>query len=808
VNIKYIIVLTFLFRFLETNAQTVISGKVFNAANEPLAFVDVSVVEKINFGTTTDIEGNYKLKLYEGAYTLVFSFVGFETIKIPVIVKKKTITQNVVLNQEISEIYSIKVNSKKNDKSEEIIKNVIDNKNKFLYQKAYSVEAYIKANETFNVKVKKRDDSTLKNDTVINKNFGFAEIFLKTFFDSPNKIKEERLGVKIIGDKSSLFYLSHTEGDFNFYKNLIKVPALSESPFLSPISNSGLIAYKFKSIKVYEENGQKLYKIKVSPGILGNALFSGEITIIDSIWAIKSLRLTAPKYHLSEYDFFEIYQEFTLDSGQSILQKQVFNYSSGKGLNKKDGSTTVLYNKPVLNIAVGKKFFNSELSSTKQDAYERDSNYWIDIRKEPLNRSEVDLIRQNDSIIALVTQKSYQDSVDEVTNKITFTKLFFFGQTNYKRSTQRNWYFKPLIFIYTPLYIAGPRLNYWVSYNKIFKNKKEINFLVRPNYGFLNKDIKGSASFSKLYNPFSRARYSFSVGEDFGIINPFESWIRTFARSNFFTQTFASVSHKQELVNGLYFQIGAEVASRRSVANYKFDSRGDSLWGGNSNVVDFKDFNAFYGNFTLSYVPFQKYIREPFQKLVLGSKWPEFYVKYRKGLPAFKSTINFDYLEFGVEQELKVGLLGNSKYRITSGEFINTKDLRIIDYKFQRSIGPIFFSNPLYSFQGLDSSFSVRKRYLEAHYFHRFNGSIINKIPIIKKLNLIEVVGGGFLYTQERNLKYVEVFVGFEKIIRVLKERIKIGIFVVGAQSNLFQYQPQLKFTIEVYDKVANQWPY
>jgi hypothetical protein len=185
------------------------------------------------------------------------------------------------------------------------------------------------------------------------------------------------------------------------------------------------------------------------------------------------------------------------------------------------------------------------------------------------------------------------------------------------------------------------------------------------------------------------------------------------------------------------------------------------------------------------------------------------------------SVVDFDYLEFLVEQEVKIGLAGISKYRVKSGEFLNVRDLRLVDQHFQRSAGPIFFTNPLYSFQGIDTSYSTIKRFYEGHYLHRFNGAIIKKLPLLKKLNLVEVAGGGFLYTRDmvkqnsdplmsidKSLFYAEAFFGFEKVIRLWKERLRIGVFVVIADSNRFNYPAQLKFTIESYSNTANKWPY
>lgn len=798
----------FLSFYLNINAQRhLVEGKVLNSANEPIAYVSVSIEEMPNFGTTTDIKGGYQLKLDEGSYTLVFSFLGYKTVKLPVIVNSKSINlkYNVILEQEEAEFSGVKISVKKIDNSEEVIKNVINNKYKYLYQAAFSSEAYIKAVESAEIINSKK---IAKNDSLKSKSFNIAEINLKVYQSSPNKIKEIRNGVKKIGSIEGLFFLTHTDGDFNFYKNLIDVPALSEMPLLSPISNSGLFAYKFKLLQTYTDSNFKYYRIKVSPSLLGNALFQGEITIVDSLWAIKSLKLTMPKYHMTEYDFFEVEQTYQLDSGRSCLEYMKFNYQSKAVKNIKSGVTEVFYSNYLFDLTVNKKFFGNEISKTEQEAYERDSSYWTQLRKSPFSTEEIAFIRKNDSIEAIINQKEWRDSVDRIYNRLTFKKLFFFGQGNYKRSVERTWFFKPLIFSYLPFYIAGPRFDYWVNYSKEYKNKKDFNVFVRANYGTLNNDLKGNVNISRLYNPFKRASYSIRLGSDFGIINGFESWVRLFARSNFYIHDFVSFYHRKELLNGLYLGTGGEYSNRRSVSGLNFDSRGDSLWGGNSQIIDFSFYQALYFNLYVGYVPFQKYIREPYQKLILGSKWPEIFMRYKKGLPVLGSVVDFDYLEFGLEQDVKVGLVGNSKFRVVSGEFLTSKDLRIVDFKFQRRAGPIFFSNPLYSFQGIDTSYSTLKRFYEAHYFHRFNGAIINKIPILKKLNIIEVAGGGFLYTHERNLTYFEGFVGIEKVIRLWNERIKIGVFVVGAKSNLYNYLPQFKFTIETYDKVTNKWPY
>jgi hypothetical protein len=183
------------------------------------------------------------------------------------------------------------------------------------------------------------------------------------------------------------------------------------------------------------------------------------------------------------------------------------------------------------------------------------------------------------------------------------------------------------------------------------------------------------------------------------------------------------------------------------------------------------------------------------------------YAKWRKGVHGvLNSEIDFDYVEVGLKQRLHLGLAGISEYHIYSGEFISQKDLRYVDYKFISRGNPGLFNNPMTSFQALDSTFPVFKRFYEAHYLHQFNGSLINKIPIIKKLNLLEVAGTSMLYLPERNLKYLEAFVGLEKIIRIWNERFKIGYYVVVSAANKNNNPFQFKVGFDQYNKRKNSW--
>jgi Family of unknown function (DUF5686) len=319
-----------------------------------------------------------------------------------------------------------------------------------------------------------------------------------------------------------------------------------------------------------------------------------------------------------------------------------------------------------------------------------------------------------------------------------------------------------------------------------------------------------------MYNPFNRGFYSIKLQKDFEYIFSGDAWNRMLSRNNYYLNKALGFGHGVEIANGLFFYSDVDIAFRRSLSGYKTNDLLDSsrfitnLLDSNK-VQAFDPYNAFYGTLRLEYTPRQRFIREPKEKIILGSKWPTFYALYKKGVPGiFNSKVNFDYLEFGIKQTFKLGTLGISNYTFKTGSFNNKKDLRLVDYKYQRQGDPLFFSNPSEAFQSLDSTFPVFKRFYEGHFLHEFNGALLNKVPLFKKLRLREVAGGGFLFAPERNnLRYGEVFGGVERVFKYPFNQLgkfKVGVYISASAANQFKNPVQFKIGITTWDRKNGKW--
>lgn len=78
-----------------------VSGRVYNDIGEPMPFVTVQVTGT-NTGATTDINGNYQVQIPANAPSLTFSYVGSESIQLPISLTRMDVTmveQNVQLEE-------------------------------------------------------------------------------------------------------------------------------------------------------------------------------------------------------------------------------------------------------------------------------------------------------------------------------------------------------------------------------------------------------------------------------------------------------------------------------------------------------------------------------------------------------------------------------------------------------------------------------------------------------------------------------------------------------------------------------------
>ncbi|MCC5924518.1 MAG: carboxypeptidase-like regulatory domain-containing protein [Crocinitomicaceae bacterium] len=817
---SFLYALLFLIFGLQVLAQDqgvdILRGKIIDETGLGLPMAEVYVKDLPELRTRADVEGNYIMRLQDGEYHLVFQAMGYEPREVFVAVKEGENIRNIQLFPlDIKELEEFAFSVKKSNPGRDIILKVVEQKDALDFnQYPYKCNVYIRGKEKrtdFSKSKKKDEDDDFKDEEELKRkklgdlnNTSMVEIELERNFAPPNYVKEFRNAFEKRGDISRIYYTTTAKSNINFFKNMLYLNDLSESPIQSPISNAGILSYKYRLVeKIERENQPTLNKIKITPRNTAVSTLEGFVYVQDETYLVEKIDLTIVKGNLYLYDYFQIIQHFDISSDTlCVLAYQELNYGVKYKNESFESSTIANYSNYEFHPNFPKKYFGNEVAITTKEAYNRDSTYWTSSRMTPLTREEMDFIKKRDSIENLFTKTTYLDSIDSVFNQVNFWKVVWFGIDHRNRAKRTQWTISSIAAMTRPVYIAGPRIGPDFDFFKKWEDERTFDSYSRIDVGLLNADIKGNTRIRYKYNPFNFATAGINFKHDYDLIRTFDAFSQILLRENFIEATEGGIYHQFELFNGFTMQNNISLAWRRPVKEgTNFITWLDEAIDNNMPPV-FEPYNALITDMTISYTPFQKYMREPYRKVILGSNWPTFYLYYEKGIEhLLRSEINHDFLRLGIRQDFKIGTLGTSSYHATSGKFLNAKRLQEFDYKFHRRSDPIWFSNPLFTFQDLDTSLPTLDWYFEAHFIHHFNGALMNKIPFMKQTRISSVLGGGYLYVPEHNWQHYEFFFGLERIFKFSRRRLRIGLYAVFSDGNQISPRTTGKISFALLDR-------
>ncbi len=829
-------VLLFLLLFSANCFAYQLRGVITDEFNNPIPYASV-YVNQTTYGVSSNLNGEYTLELKNGTYEVVFNSIGFEKKIIPFTIQNKNEELNIKLNNVITELQEIAISDDRKDPAYEVIKNAIDARNKFKYpEKIYSCNAYIKSSLEKEEKNKNAKNDSIKADTVLTKEkMNFVESYSTVYYEPPYYTKEVKTAYKDFSEKfksnfqisvssnngsrhtdfvnNNLFKLHISNADFNFYDNNINIPVLGSNPFVSPLSSFAFLSYNYHLEEYFKEGNLMINKILVRPKRSGGALFSGYIYIVDGLWCIKSIDLTIDPASLLLFNHFKVIQEYSniIDSTWTLAHEEFF-YNSKETSKTILGNTYINYSNYNLHPDISKNFFNNELSSITDDAYEKDTLFWQQIRPITLKTEELKFVTKEDSIENYHKSPKYLKEQDSIVNHHKFWDYVF--NLDFQNSFRKQYIsITGLLLSANPLGIGGYRQTFHMEYRKEFSKAYKLETEGKLNYGFANKDLKGNIRVSFIYLPKHFARLHASYRNEYDFVNSYEALSTTFSLSNYINVIGYTLGHEIEIANGLFLDVEGDYANKQSISGIKYDSWfnfwSNGLFKSANTPIDFEGYEQLLMNITFKYTFGQKYYTEPYKKVIVGSKFPTIAINYRKGIKGvLNSVADFDFLEMHIWDNFKIGTWGQSKFNVYVGEFLNNKSVLFTEDKFFRGSDNYFFSDPLNSFQLLGPSIHTSNPYLQAHYLHRFNGVLLNKIPLVKLLRLQEVVGAGALFIQDNHFRHAEAYTGLEKIFKIKRQLFRIGCYYSLADSNYSNLSGQIKFGIDFYDSFRNSWTY
>lgn len=786
---NYLIILLVML-YLPGFAQTyVLSGKVTDDAGKPIPFASV-YVRNTTKGTSANSDGSYKLDLAKGQYAVLFKAVGYkqESRNINLLADTKI---DISLKAEQYQLSEVSVRAGGEDPAYDIIRKAIKKRKTYLNEvNAYTCEVYIKGLQRLLDAPKKFlgfdvQKFALQNGLDSNRRgiIYLSESQSKLSFMKPGKVHEEMISSKVSGRNQAFSFNRAGDIRVNFYESLQNWGGLSNRPVISPIADNALSYYKYKLIGATVENGETINKIQVTPRNENNPCFGGYIYILEDSWRLQGLSLyITKKANINFVDTLRVDEQYVPVTNKVWMPASIkFEFNGGFMGFKFAGYFVSLYKDYEIDPQLDKSQFKEVLRINK-GINKLDSVYWQQQRPIPLTDEERTDYKKKEVLAAKRESKQYLDSVDRENNKVNMTRLLLRGY--FHRNRFKHEYFTTSSLLSAVQYntVEGLSLNYGGTFSKVIDSLNNRRFAVYGNvrYGFANKLFN---AYGGVVVPVGQATLNLAGGSTIADLNdrePMSSFVNSIHtllyRQNYkklYQKQFASATLSTRIYGGWQASASAEWANRRWLNNSAYYSlfhpKGNDFTSNNPFVPDadiplFENNQSFKVTLRSTYDFSNQYETYPTGRRYLPSKYPTIGVSFTKAIKnVLGSDADYSLISADItKSDIPAGYYGKFSFWVGAGKFFDVKNIYYTDLHHFSGSQITAYRVGIDKFMLLNYyGYSTGDKYLEGHVEHNFTGLFVNKIPLLRKLKLQEIIDVNYLTTPALK-NYTELGFGFQ----------------------------------------------
>ncbi|MEC4004661.1 DUF5686 family protein [Flavobacterium sp. SUN052] len=743
-----------------TFAQTKVGGIVVDKKNQPIGYANI-VFKGSNEGTVSDENGKFYLESSKSYKTVVVAFVGYSDKEIDL---EKAVNYNmkIVLNEEevLQEvvIYNGKT-SKKNNPALDILRKIWERKrknglrmfNQYQYEKYEKVEFDLNTIDSAFMKQKifkgmefvfnKVDTSKVTGKT-------YLPIFInESMYDvyGDNKLNKEKSIIKANknsglgnGDGVNTF-IKDLYNDYNIYNNHLN---FFDKSFTSPISTTGIDVYNYVLRDSAFVDKKWCYNIVFYPRRKNELTFKGDFWVNDSTFAIKTINMAVSKSaNINWVKDIYIEQEFDVVNDSVFLLTRDYMMSDF-ALNKKEdskgvyGKRTTLFRNHKFDEEKPEKFYKEEVNFIDNAVFTKSDEYWEQNRFEKLNKDEVGVYKMLDT---LKTVKRFKQMYSLVT-------VLGSGYINYHKFD-----YGPLFSTFGYNVVEGVRIR--VGGRTYFGPNDKWRLQGYTAYGFDDNKFKYGISGKWMVDTKNRIIISGGNRRDVEQIGASLTTTndvlgRSFASSSVFSSgtngkltniNLTNVAIEIEPVKNLIFQTGFSYRTLESASpTFSLDYFADDTFTTTKSEVKQAEVNL-----QVEFTPKKKTVGYGVERLNVDNPYSRFFVNYSQGFKGlFNSDFDYSKVQLYYKQPILIGPLGRTNLTMELGKTYGKVPLGLMSVipgnQTYFIIGNTFSNLNFYEF--------VSDRYATLQWEHNFQGRLLSRIPIMRKLNWREIIGARGVY--------------------------------------------------------------
>ncbi len=747
--------------------QTVVQGVVTDAvSNQPLQYV--TVVFKGGRGTVTDSLGRYILRGANIATPVVqVSYVGYKTFSKNITIGT-TQTIDVILETDPKAVNNVTVSSNKRapyrnkgNPAVELIRHVIQNKpiNRTEHYDYVQYDQYEKLEVSIsNISEKLTSKKMLKNyqflldnrDTTKVEGKSLLPVYLeetlskKYFRKKPEKTKTIVTGEKRVnfgeyidnGGVSS--YLNRLYMDIDIYDNDIP---LFTYQFLSPIADLAPTFYMYYiRDTVTDANGQKLIKLYFTPRNTNDLLFRGNMWItLDGNYSVQKMNMFLSKNaNLNFVREMHVDLEFEKSednryhlSKSNIMADAAVTKNSASGF---FGERTVSFKNFQINKPLPDSVYDGPAMVKLNNSDKHPDNFWEQNRHDTLTKTEAKIYSNIDSL----------EKMPSFRRTMAIATFLLAGYTSFGPFE-----LGPAAAFYSFNPVEGFKLR--LGGRTTPKLSKRLYFEGYGAYGF--KDDRWKYFLSTTYSLNNKSIYEYPLnyikvgyqhdtkipGQELQFVSE-DNFLLSFKRGKndkwLYNSNF-KVDYVREFANHLSYSLGFK--------NWKQEPAGAIVYTKQEGGVDVNVNKLITSEFSaeLRWAPHEQFYQGKVYRIPIINKYPIFTLRFIAGVKGiWNSMYNYQNISGRFEKRAYMSQLGYSDIIAEAGYIFG---------KLPYPLMTIHRANQTYAYQLNSYNLMNFQEFVSDHFAalsidHHFNGLFFNRVPLLKKLKLREVVSVKILY--------------------------------------------------------------
>ncbi len=768
IRISILLIALILSKFSIAQNKVIVGIVLDSVTHAPLQNVSITVKNSPK-GGLTDAEGKFSISVDKDAQKITFSFTGYHSATISLAtVPRQPMT--IFLSKSFTTLEGVIVNAKKgryrnkNNPAVELIRLVISNKSRngesaypyTSYQEYEKVRMFTDGSWgkiTHNFVLKKFRFFFENKDTTIVPGKSLNAIYLQETLSRNYYRREPEKKRKLILARKTVDYgefvdtrgvagaLRYLYNEVNIYDNTILAFTMQ---FISPIANSAPDFYMYFIRDTIVENGEKMVKLYFTPRNPEDLLFRGTLYVtLDGNYAVRKAELNLAKHvNLNYVRNLEISEDFVkgalgryhLAESDMLAFLSPFPKSAGlfgeRKISIQDFSDSVLPE----NILQGPALDSLPFSS------HRSNSFWTESRPIPLTGSETRTYANTDSLLKM---RSYRRLMDYATlyfvgyksagkfdigpirkfysfNPVEGQRFQFGARSNYKLSSR----------FYTDTYLAyGLRDERW-------------KYFLSGSYSFNNRSVY-SYPFNYLQASFMRDTRN--PGEE-DLFSQGNTLLTSFTRgynSDWLYNDIFRLTYVREFGNHFQYSLGTKYWRQQPAGSLVYVHEPVS-----SKMDTIPEITTGELSFSFRWAPNEQFFENKLVRRSITNKYPIITFEFAKGIKGlYGGEYNYDAFRLIIFKRFFISPLGFSDVTFNASYLSGTLPFPLlIIHPANQSY---FYSQHSYNLMNVEEF--VSDHFAGMNIDHFFNGFFFNKIPLLKKLRLRELITAKLLYGGLRN---------------------------------------------------------